>query len=119
MLDYVDYTIGDNGYQGNGNGYDHLDGDWALFYKVAKGFRHRVKPEDRQDFLHDLILTMAKVKAKYEVIGKPLTEGGLIRVACYEVAAYWRKQFRRTRGTDCGQCSADLKYKCLRYRRYS
>jgi len=112
MLDYVDYTIGYNGYQGNGNGYDHLDGDWALYYKVAKGFRYRVKPEDRQDFLHDLLLVMARVKAKYEVVSKPLTEAGLIRVACYEVAEYWRKQFRRTNGTNCGRCSKTQKRQC-------
>jgi len=56
MLDYQEYTIDGNSYQGNGNGngYDHLDGDWVLYSKVARGFVKRVKPEDRQDFLHDL-----------------------------------------------------------------
>ena len=34
MLDYQEYTIDDDGYQGNGNGYHHngydqLDGDYA------------------------------------------------------------------------------------------
>ena len=56
----------------NGNGYDQLTGDWALYYKVAKYFVHRVKFDDREGFLHDLMLEMAKVKAKYELIGKPL-----------------------------------------------
>jgi len=112
MPDYVDYTIDGDGYQGNGNGYDQLDGDWALFYKVAKGFTHRVKPEDRQDFLHDLLLAMARVKTKYEVIGKPLTEAGLIRVACYEIADYWRKWFKRANGTDCGRCNKAQRQKC-------
>src|SRR4030067_2592560 len=105
MLDYQEYTTQIDHYQGNGNGYDHLQGDWALFYKVAKGFIRRVKLEDRQDFLHDLLLTMHKVKAKYQSIGKELTEAGLIRVACYEVAQYWRNKFRRINGTDCGRCS--------------
>jgi hypothetical protein len=112
MPDYVDYTIDSDGYQGNGNGYHQLQGDWALFYKVAKGFTHRVKPEDRRDFLHDLLLAMAKVKVKYEVIGKPLTEAGLIRVACYEVADYWRKWFKRANGTDCGRCNKAQRRKC-------
>jgi len=117
MLDHVDYTIEVNHHQGNGNGanplsYDHLNGDWALFYKVARGFLRRVKSEDRQDFLHDLLLVMARVKVKYEVIGKPLTEAGLIRVACYEVADYWRKQFKRINGHDCGQCSKVQRRKC-------
>ena len=117
MLDYVDYTIDNNGYQGNGNGanplsYDQLDGDWGLFYKVAKGFIRRVRPEDRQDFLHDLLLVMARVKVKYEVKGKELTEGGLIRIACYEVAVYWRKWYKRINGIDCSNCSKAQRQKC-------
>ncbi len=112
MLDYQEYTIDSNGYQGNGNGYHGLNGDWALYYKVAKGFVRRVKPEDRQDFLHDLLLMMAKVKAKYELVGKPLSEAGLIRVACYEVADYWRRWFKRNNGIDCSHCSQAQKRKC-------
>jgi hypothetical protein len=117
MLDYQEYTTQVEYHQGNGNGanplsYDHLNGDWALYYKVANGFIKRVKPEDRQDFLHDLFLTMAKVKVKYNLIGKTLTEAGLIRVASYEVADYWRKHFRRINGQDCGQCSQQQRDKC-------
>ena len=112
MLDYQEYTIDGNGYQGNGNGYHSLNGDWALYYKVARGFLKRVKPEDRQDFLHDLLLMMSKVKAKYELVGKPLSEAGLIRVACYEVADYWRKWFKRNNGIDCSHCSRAQKRKC-------
>ena len=112
MLDYENYTIEANHHQGNSNGYDQLDGDWALFYKVAKGFVRRVKLEDRQDFLHDLLLEMAEVKAKYKVIGKPLTQAGLIRVACYRVAHYWREKFRQINGHDCGRCGKDQRQKC-------
>jgi len=114
MLDYQDYSIDGNGHQGNGNGYDQLQGDWALFYKVTKGFTCRVRPEDRQDFLHDLFLTMAQVKARYAVIKKELTEAGLIRVACYEVAQYWRMKYKRINGTDCGHCSNDQRRRCVR-----
>ena len=112
MLDSKEYNTGDNGHQGNGNGYDHLEGDWALYYKVARGFTHRVKPEDRGDFLHDLMLTMAKVKAKYELLDRPLSEAGLIRVACYEVADYWRKWFKRANGVDCSHCGKAQRQKC-------
>jgi hypothetical protein len=116
MLDYQEYTIEGDGYQGNSNGYhngyDQLDGDWALFHKVAKGFTRRVRREDREDFLHDLMLVMARVKSKYQVIGKPLSEGGLIRVACYEVADYWRKWYKHKNGIDCGQCSKAQREKC-------
>jgi len=88
MLDYGEY-ITDDYYGQDGNGYDQLQGDWALYYKVARYFIHKVKREDRQDFLHDLMLEMAKVKAKYEAKGKPLTEAGLMRVASYELSEYW------------------------------
>jgi hypothetical protein len=112
MLDHEEYTTGDDGYQGNGNGYHQLDGEWALFYKVAKGFTHRVKLEDREDFLHDLILAMARVKLRYDAKGKELTEGGLVRVAQYEVADYWRKWYKGKNGIDCGQCSQAQREKC-------
>jgi len=89
MLDYGEYITDTYYPQGNGNGYDQLQGDWGLYYKVARYFVHKVKFEDREDFLHDLMLEMAKVKAKYEAKGKPLTEVGLMRVASYQVTEYW------------------------------
>jgi hypothetical protein len=116
MLDHQEYTIDGNGYQGNG--YDKLDGDYALFYKVAKGFKHRVRREDGEDFLHDLFVSFAGVKTKYDQIGKPLTEGGLIRVACYEVAGYWRKWYHRHKNTDCGRCSNRQRLKCKEDKSY-
>jgi hypothetical protein len=112
MLDYVDYTIDGDAYQGNGNGYNHLNGDWGLFYKVAKRFTYKVVREDSEDFLHDLFLAFAKVKASYNAKGKELTEGGLMRVAQYELADYWRKHFKRINGIDCSRCSKAQREKC-------
>jgi len=94
------------------NGYDQLDGDWLTYYKVAQYFTHRVRFDDREDFLHDLMLEMATVKAKYEVKGKPLTEAGLMRVASYELSDYWVKQRRLTTWLDCGNCSKEQRRKC-------
>jgi len=114
MLDYHEYTIESNGYQGNGNGngYNHLNGDWGLFYKVAKRFTYKVVREDNEDFLHDLFLAFAKVKASYNAKGKELTEGGLMRVAQYELADYWRNRFKRINGIDCSRCSKAQRVKC-------
>jgi len=126
MPDYTEYTIDDDGYQGNGNGngngngyhgnghngYDQLDGDYATYYKVANGFTGKVKSEDREDFLHDLILVMARVKAKYDAKGKELTEGGLMRVAQYELSDYWHKRFKRINGINCKECSKAQREKC-------
>ena len=112
MLDIAKYITDTYYPQGNGNGYDQLKGDWGLFYKVARYFVHKVKFEDREDFLHDLMLEMAKVKAKYEAKGKPLTEAGLMRVASYELTDYWVKQKRLTTWLDCGNCSKEQRRKC-------
>jgi hypothetical protein len=115
MLDNVEYTIDSDGYQGNGhhrNGYHNLDGDWLAYYKVGKNFAHKVKPEDREDFLHELFLAFARVKASYQAKGKELTTGGLVRIAQYEVADYWRKWFRRIYGRDCSRCSKTQRQKC-------
>ncbi|GAI84408.1 unnamed protein product [marine sediment metagenome] len=49
---------------GNIDGYDKLEGDWALYYKIARYFVHKVKFEDRQDFLHDLIAGDGKSQGK-------------------------------------------------------
>jgi hypothetical protein len=120
MLDYQEYTIDGNGHQGNGhngNGYDKLDGDWLTYYKVGKGFTHKVRPEDREDFLHDLVLAFAGVKVKYDDKDKELTEGGLVRIAQYEVADYWRKWYRRHKNTDCGRCNRQ-RLKCKEDKSY-
>ncbi|MBA7703287.1 hypothetical protein ES703_112069 [subsurface metagenome] len=100
---------------GNGhNGYDQLNGDWLAFYNVGKGFTHKVKPEDREDFLHDLFLAFARVKASYQAKGKELTKGGLVRIAQYQVSDYWREHFKRENGIECGQCSKAQRAKCKR-----
>lgn len=98
----------------NGNGYDQLDGDWLQYYKVAGPFTRKVKPEYREDFLHDLFLVFARVKAEYQAKGKELTVGGLVRISQYEVATYWRKWYQQNRGINCGQCSGTQRAKCKR-----
>jgi hypothetical protein len=112
MLDQIDYITQGNGYQGNGNGYHNLEGNWLTYYKVAKCFTHKVKREDRGDFLHDLLLAMARVKTGYDAKGKELTEGGLVRIACYEVAQYWRNYYNQRNGIDCGRCTNRQRQKC-------
>ena len=122
MLDYAEYTIGGNGYQGNGhhrNGYDKLEGEWLAYYKVAKNFTGKVKPEDREDFLHDLFLEYAKVATSYKAKGKDLTTGGLIRITQYRVANYWRKEYKHIYGWVCSQCSKSQRAKCKAGNLYS
>jgi len=96
----------------NHNGYDQLTGEWALYYKVTSYFVRHIRFDDRDDWLHDTMLEMAKVKAKYELTGKPLTEAGLMRVASYQVTEYWERLRRFTTWLDCGNCSKEQRRKC-------
>jgi hypothetical protein len=103
----------------NGNGYDQLEGEWALYYKVTSYFVRHIRHEDREDWLHDTMLEMAKVKAKYGLTGKPLTEAGLMRVASYQVTEYWERLRRLTTFLDCGNCSQKQRRKCREELLYS
>jgi len=102
-----------------GNGYDQLEGEWLTYYKIARYFVHKVRFDDREDFLHDLMLEMAKVKAKYEAKGKPLMEAGLMRVASYELTDYWVRLRRLTTWLDCGNCIKEQRRKCREELLYS
>ncbi len=62
---------------------------------------------------------MAKVKAKYDLTGKPLTEAGLMRVASYQVTEYWERLRRLTTWLDCGNCSKEQRRKCREQLLYS
>jgi hypothetical protein len=77
------------------NPYAGLEGEWGWFAKIAEYFVSKVKYEDRQDFRHDLLIEMVKVKEKYKAKDKPLTEAGLMRIGSYVVMSYWRDLMRK------------------------
>jgi hypothetical protein len=95
---------------GNGNGYDQLDGDWLTYYKVASQFSHKARPQDRQDLLHAIIASLADVARNNG--HKPFTEPAMYRVASIAVVHYWREQYKLTNGLDCGSCSKMQRQKC-------
>jgi len=96
--------------QANGNGYDQLDGDWLTYYKVASQFSHKAQAQDREDLLHNIIVTLADVARNNG--HKPITELAMYRVASVTVADYWRSQYKLTNGLDCGSCSKAQRRKC-------
>ena len=89
-----------------------LEGDWAVFAKIAGYFVNKVPPEDREDFLQDLLVEMNKVKTKYAAKGKPLTEASLMMVAKYELKAYWDKRRYRLLGLNCYRCTIEQRREC-------
>jgi len=96
--------------QSNGNGYDQLDGEWLTYYQVASQFSHKAKAQDREDLLHNIIVTLADVARNNG--HKPITEVAMYRVASVTVADYWRSQYKLTNGLDCGSCSKAQRRKC-------
>jgi hypothetical protein len=96
--------------QTNSNGYDRLDGEWAIYYQVASRFSHKAQSQDREDLLHDIMITLADVSRNNG--HKPFTELAMYRVASIAVVHYWRAQYRLTNGLDCGSCSKAQRREC-------
>ena len=94
----------------NGNGYAQLDGEWLTYYNVASRFTHKVKAEDSQDLLHDIILTLAVAERNNG--HKPFTEAAMYRIASRAVADYWRAYYKANNGLDCHSCSKAQRHKC-------
>ena len=96
---------------GNGhNGYDHLDGEWLTYYKVASRFAHKAMLDDQQDLLHDIIYHLAKVH--HNNGNKPMTDAAMYRTAEHVKDHYWYDLRKRTSGLDCGHCSKAQRHKC-------
>jgi len=112
MLDIGEYNI-DEPYRQYGNGYDQLDGEWLVYYKVATKYVHKARREDRDDLLHIIILNLADVAGRNNG-HKPGNPSWMYRIASFTVAQYWRDYYYRVNGIDCGHCSNQQRKKCKR-----
>jgi len=92
------------------NGYDHLDGEYLTYYKVASRFNRKAKAADTEDLLHDIILTLAVTERNNG--HKPFTEAVMYRIASRSVADYWRAYYKANNGLDCSSCSKAQRQKC-------
>ena len=92
------------------NGYDHLEGQWLTYYKVASRFAHKAKVEDTEDLLHDIIITLADVERNNG--HKPFTEAAMYRIASRAKDQYWRNYYKLTNGLTCGNCSKAQRKEC-------
>jgi len=95
---------------GSHNGYDKLDGKWLAYYKVASQFSHKVKAQDREDLLHDIMIALADVERNNG--HKPFTEAVMYRIASHTVADYWFRYYKVNHGLDCRHCSKAQRRKC-------
>ena len=94
--------------RGNGNGYDHLQGEWLTYYKVALPFANSVP--DREDLLHTIIANLADAGRSNG--HKPDNQSWMYRIASFTKAQYWREHYKHNNGLDCGHCSKEQKRKC-------
>jgi DNA-directed RNA polymerase specialized sigma24 family protein len=109
MLDVGEYTI-DEPYHQFGNGYDQLEGNYAIYYKVATKFVYKAQAQDREDLLHIIMLNLAVADRNNG--HKPDNASWMYRIAGFSVAQYWRDYYRRTYGIDCGHCSNQQRKRC-------
>jgi len=111
MLDVGEYII-DKPHHQFGNGYDQLEGNYAIYYKVATKFVYKAQAQDREDLLHIIMLNLAVAGRNNG--HKPDNPSWMYRIASFTVAQYWRDYYRRTYGIDCGHCSNQQRKKCKR-----
>jgi len=95
---------------GNGNGYDQLDGKWLTYYKVASRFSHKAKAQDTEDLLQDIIITLAVAERNNG--HKPFSQAAMYRIASRAQADYWFKHYKVNNGLDCQHCSKAQRHKC-------
>jgi len=100
-----------------GNGYDQLQGEWLIYYKVALRFVNKVKPQDKEDILDTIITVLADVERNNG--HKPYTEAVMYRIASRTVADYWRTYYKASNGLDCGSCSKIQRQQCKEDNLYS
>ena len=72
--------------------YGRLDGEWLKWYQVAHRFEHKVPAQDRGDIRHNIIIELAKARARDE---KPIPILRAYRIASLVVALYWRQETRK------------------------
>jgi len=99
------------------NGYDHLDGQWATYYRVALPFSRKAKAQDTEDLLHDIMLTLASAERNNG--HKPFTKAAMYRIARYAQADYWFRHYKLTNGLDCQNCPTTQRRKCRKEWLYS
>ena len=59
-----------------------------------------------------MLVEMVKVKAKYEVKAKPLTEASLMMVAKYALLTYYYKRIYRLFRLNCNNCTSEQRHEC-------
>ncbi len=89
-----------------------LSGVWRKYAEIALKFERKVKQEDRQDIVGDIILKIAEIDKERTARGEALTEAGMIRVASYTVMQYWEARREITTGLDCQHCSKGQRANC-------
>ena len=98
--------------EADGNSYDQLDGQWLTYYQIANKYAHKALAEDRQDLLHNIMLTLAQAQTAKHNDGGQLSDFTMFRIASHTTANYWRQRYRMTNGLDCGNCSRAQRAKC-------
>jgi len=94
--------------------------DYGKYITVADRYQRKARAQDREDLNHTIILSLAQAQLRLDNDGGgQLSDVAMLRIASYEVADYWRTQYKLTNGLDCGSCSKTQRVKCRSENLYS
>ena len=98
--------------ENGGNGYDHLPEPYLTYYHIAMRFAPKAKTGEKDDLLHTIIESLARVGIKKASTGEEFSEAAMYRTAEHVKDAYWYKHYSYSNGLDCRHCTTEQRTKC-------
>ena len=90
-------------------GYNHLEGKWLTYYKVAVKFLRKVDSQEREDLLHTIILNLAIADENGD---RPDSTSWMYGVAHFSVFDFIYEWCSRLKGIRCSDCSKKQRKQC-------
>jgi len=95
-----------------GEGYGDLPEPWCTYSKVALRFAPKAVSGEKDDLLHTIIESLAKVGQRKASKGEEFTEAAMHRTAEHIKDWYWYKRYAYNNGLDCRHCTSKQKARC-------
>jgi len=98
--------------ENGGNGYEGLPEPYLTYYHIAMRFAPKAKSGEKDDLLHTIIESLARVGIKKASTGEEFTEAAMYRTAEHVKDAYWYRHYAYHNGLDCRNCTKAQRAKC-------
>ena len=98
--------------ENGGNGYEGLPEPYLTYYHIAMRFAPKAISGEKDDLLHTIIESLARVGIKKAGTGEEFTEAAMYRTAEHVKDAYWYRHYSYHNGLDCRNCTKAQRAKC-------